>query len=73
MTGDCLLLGFDEGLLLRKLPLRLDESAAICDPNTTPTQYRICQMLGLIPCNCPGHAICTITGLWEFLPTDLRR
>jgi hypothetical protein len=36
MAEDCLLAGFDEGLLLRKLPLKLDESAAIYDIKQTP-------------------------------------
>jgi len=35
MAEDCLLPGFYEGLLLRKLTLKLEWSAAIADPQRT--------------------------------------
>jgi hypothetical protein len=35
LAEDCLLPGFCEGPLLRKLPLRLIKSAAIADPKPT--------------------------------------
>ena len=35
MAGDCLLVGFDEGPLTRKLTLKLIKSVAISDPTET--------------------------------------
>ena len=52
LAGDCLLVGFDEGPLSRKLTLKLDASAAIGDPqetlgrnviNATKAELIVCQ------------------------------
>jgi len=38
LAEDCILPGFDEGPLTRKLPLKLEASAAISDPERTLTK-----------------------------------
>jgi hypothetical protein len=41
LAEDCLLPGLAEGPLTRKLPLKLDASAAISDPEPTPSQVTL--------------------------------